>query len=597
MATAAQESQRSLAEEAALLRIAVRRLAEAEKSAAARIRFARRVIAVALEAYWRQFAGTAAPRRPCFGPLEGRDLSTEATVLARSLGETAATADPIEAAYAIGRAYMAALPSDFRTRLGIYYTPPAIVERLLRLAEAAGVNWTEATVLDPACGGGAFLAPVTRRMLGAMKGAEPKTILDSIERRLSGYELDAFSGWMSQIFMDAVLLGVTAAAGRQSKAVVSVRDTLDSPPVIAGFDLVIGNPPYGRVRLSPERRQRYARSLYGHANLYGLFTDFALHSAKPSGVICYVTPTSFLGGEYFRSLRGLLAREAPPQAIDFVTAREGVFDDALQETILATYQKGVVEPRVKVSLVEPSGTALDVRNIGAMSLPPMPQGPWILPRSYAQARIAERLATLPHRLHDWGYSVSTGPLVWNRHKGQLRDKPGRQCVPLIWAEAVRPDGTFRFRATRKNHAPYFRMLPGDGSLLVDQPCVLVQRTTAKEQHRRLIAAELPTQFLAEHGHVTVENHLNMVKPARDLPILEEASKALRVSPGAVAAFLNTEVADRAFRCLSGSVAVSAFELEALPLPDPMEMRAVADAVAKGAPHHEVERLCSELYGF
>jgi adenine-specific DNA-methyltransferase len=39
--------------------------------------------------------------------------------------------------------------------------------------------------------------------------------------------------------------------------------------------------------------------------------------------------------------------------------------------------------------------------------------------------------------------------------------------------------------------------------------VLVQRTTAKEQHRRLISAEMPAELIAQHGRITVENHLNM----------------------------------------------------------------------------------------
>src|SRR6202034_1726890 len=105
------------------------------------------------------------------------------------------------------------------------------------------------------------------------------------------------------------------------------------------FDLVIGNPPFGRVSLPATQRERFARSLYGHANLYGLFTDLAVGLARPGGLISFLTPSSFLAGEYFKNLRAVLSREAPPVAIDFVTARKGVFEDVLQETVLATYRK------------------------------------------------------------------------------------------------------------------------------------------------------------------------------------------------------------------------------------------------------------------
>lgn len=87
--------------------------------------------------------------------------------------------------------------------------------------------------------------------------------------------------------------------------------------------------------------------------------------------------------------------------------------------------------------------------------------------------------------------------------------------------------------------------------------MLVQRTTAKEQHRRLIAAEMPASLFTRFRTVTVENHLNMVRP-----IGKKARVPLRV----LAAFLATDTADRVLRCINGSVAVSASELMAIPLP-------------------------------
>jgi adenine-specific DNA-methyltransferase len=193
---------------------------------------------------------------------------------------------------------------------------------------------------------------------------------------------------------------------------------------------------------------------------------------------------------------------------------------------------------------------------------------------------------MPARLADWGYSVSTGPLVWNRFKGQMRDRPARGAHPLIWAEAVTADGRFVFRAEKRNPAPYFKMERGDAWLLVEEACVLVQRTTAKEQARRLIAAELPADFIAQHGGVVVENHLNMVRPT--------ARPA--VSPATVAAVLNSQVADQLFRCINGSVAVSAFEMEALPLPSPAAMRGVEALVSDGASSAAIEDELARLYG-
>jgi adenine-specific DNA-methyltransferase len=175
--------------------------------------------------------------------------------------------------------------------------------------------------------------------------------------------------------------------------------------------------------------------------------------------------------------------------------------------------------------------------------------------------------------------------VWNRHKSQLAYVPGPSTLPLIWAEAITADGCFSWKADKRNHAPYFKTGPGDEWLIVRQPCVLLQRTTAKEQSRRLIAAALPPSFLRRHGAAVVENHLNMIRPLHGTP---------RVGAEAVAAFLNSQAADKAFRCISGSVAVSAYELEALPLPSPDALGSLATLIAAGAGRPELEMACARL---
>ncbi len=63
----------------------------------------------------------------------------------------------------------------------------------------------------------------------------------------------------------------------------------------------------------------------------------------------------------------------------------------------------------------------------------------------------------------------------------------------------------------------------------------------------------------------------------------------------LAAFINTDVVDRVYRCISGSVAVSAYELENMPLPSPESMKAFADAVASGD-DVLIETEARKLYG-
>ena len=509
--------------------------------------------------------------------------------LAGCIGRAAAELEPLEAGYAIGLLYTGMMPDQFRAALGAYYTPPALCERLLDMATDAGVDWSKARVLDPACGGGAFLAPVALRMARSLEGLDASAVLKDIERRLVGFELDPFAAWMSQVFLDAALGEQCRAAGERLRRVVRVCDSLERRAARRGFDLVVGNPPYGRMTLPPRLRGKFARSLFGHANLYGVFTDLALRLAREGGVIAYVTPTSLLSGEYFKALRGLLGREAPPAIIDFVALRKGVFADVLQETLLAAYKRGGDPGAGQVRFLSTSADGSIERGAaGSFRLPEVPEEPWLMPRSEAQGALLRVVGGLPHRLADWGYTVSTGPLVWNRHKGGLRERPGKRRYPLVWAESVRPDGGFEFRAEKRNHKPYFEPKKDERWVVTDFPCVLVQRTTAKEQYRRLIAAELPAAFLDRYGAVVVENHLNMVKPLNGTP---------EVALAALAAVLNSDVADQVFRCINGSVAVSAYELQALPLPAPKSAGEIERLVAGGAGRDAVEEAVARAYGW
>ena len=542
-----------------------------------------------IEAWWRGLnEGQIAPQelREPIAAFETSTLSNDACLLAEQIGLAAAKFDAETAAYQIGLTYTSMLPVEHRGEYGIFYTPPVLTARLIDQATSANVDWATCRVLDPACGGGAFLAPIAQRIMTELAQCSPKLLLQSIGNRLHGFEIDPFGAWLSQVTLDAVLLPISSSSGLRLPVMITVCDSLRNNPPKDGFDLVIGNPPYGKAKLDVETRELYKRSLYGHANLYGLFTDFAIRQTKPGGLIAFVTPTSFLAGGYFKNLRALIGQEAPPVSIDFVAARKGVFDDVLQEMALTTYRKAGETVPVVVSEIISADGVTEIRETGSIILPKDFTLPWLLPRNPNQTQLVGKLSEMPHRLVDWGYKVSTGPLVWNRHKSQLTYQAGSSRLPLIWAEAITADGEFVFRAEKKNHAPYFQLTPADQWLVTTQPCVLLQRTTAKEQSRRLIAAALPIDFLQSHGGVVIENHINMVRPIIDAP---------KVNTAVLAAFLNSGAADRAFRCVSGSVAVSAYELESLPLPDPAALQELARLVETGASKESIEAACSKLF--
>ena len=538
----------------------------------------------------RAFEAFAAEKAPALAlkpyPTPSRDgLDLTTRQLATSLGRAAASLPTLEGSHFLTSLYTALLPNKKRSALGAFYTPPCLVRRLLDLATEGGADWGSARVLDPASGGGGFLLEAAFRIRRALEGSEPAFILAQLGTRLAGLEIDPDAAWLSQASLDVFLADLATMSGREVPQFVKVCDTLEEPATEV-YDLIVGNPPYGRVALTDAQRRRFARGLYGHANLYGVFTDIALRWTKPSGLIAYLTPTSMMSGQYYSALRELLAEQAPPSAVDFVHARRGVFEDVLQETLLALYRKGGERGRFQVHHLNiDSDREIRATKNGTVSLPDDARLPWLAPRAPQHARLIATAQQFDSRLVDWGYEVATGPLVWNRHKPQLRGHVARGLHPIIWAEAVTADGRFVFRAEKRNHAPYFQPQKGDDWLLMKRSCILLQRTTAKEQTRRLIAAELSQSFIDAHGGVVVENHLNMIR----------AKAAPKVSAAVVAAVLNSDVVDQIFRCISGSVAVSAFELEAIPLPPLTRLTKLKDLVANGASRKEVEQELQTLY--
>jgi adenine-specific DNA-methyltransferase len=423
--------------------------------------------------------------------------------------------------------------------------------------------------VDPASGAGALILRPLRRFVGARQNAPGLAALAEAAEQFSGLDSDELAVWLGNAILAAELLPlwrrVPEATRRPLPVLLRVGDGLAVERESAGT--VVMNPPFGRAALNPDHRTLWSRSLYGHANWYGIFLHAAIQRTAPGGVIGAVLPTSFLGGAYYQRLRSLLASEAPLVRLRRIDDRSGVFaSGVLQETCLAVFQKGGSNGQVTCSTQSINGRIRSVAlgrtlvDVEAADLP------WLLPRSAQDRRMIRAASRYRLRLRDYGWSASTGPLVWNRHKPQISAEQTDESVPILWAADV-GHGRIRRNAVR-DHQRWIKLRPKDDFMLLTRPAVLVQRTTAPEQPRRLIAAALPVKALARDwgGAVVVENHINVLRCARS---------GSPLTPRLLAALLNTPTFDRLYRCMTGTVAVSAYELEALQLPSADTIRAWA----------------------
>ncbi len=273
-----------------------------------RVSFARSLTAEIVQRFWGTLVrgwGSSLPVRKPGALWPGRRLTREDTQLAASLAGVTAERGVLEGGHLIGTIYTAALPDEYRSRHGAYYTPPAISERLIDLASTTDLDWKSARVLDPACGGAAFLAPLAFRMLRALRRpsdvAGHRRLLKHIAEKLRGFEIDSFAAWLSEVLVEAAVLDSVIACGERLPRIVDVRDSLRAFEPQGQFDLIIGNPPYGRVRISDRQRVQFRRSLL--ADLAGrksllvfaevVATDGAITEARKVELMALAGETGF----------------------------------------------------------------------------------------------------------------------------------------------------------------------------------------------------------------------------------------------------------------------------------------------------------------
>jgi hypothetical protein len=478
-----------------------------------------------------------------------------------------------------------------RKEHGIVYTPPALVSTLVSLAFTEIPLPPEGLlrILDPSCGTGNFLVEAYRRLLEVtprvMTAAQrvevlqnsifgcdlDKQAMEIAKRRLWQTALEGTGEWIpfaqfphdNFVVGDALSLIPTHDPARlfpETGWGLWLASVFQKP-----FDVIIGNPPYGKVRLANAQRQYFASSLYGHANTYSLFVHAGVELLQAGGVLGYVIPASMLSGLYFQNLRKFLSDRCHLRAIVQFDNRESIFESVLQEVMLLVIQRGQLSNgrSVRVATVKHEKQLADfsvfnqqLREVPENVVLRQSNGYWLMhvPTFEGTDAIYDKYEAHGVPLTDpsIGYTAKTGPIVWNRLKALLRDAPGDDTLPLAWSNNV---GYYQFaaRGNREMKSGYLLCNERTRPLVTSELCLLAQRTTAKEQRRRIIAA-FPKVWQQRIGSFFVENHVNIIIPI----------KGVTTAPFEyVLALLNSRLFDFIFRTFNGNTQVSATELNVM----------------------------------
>jgi hypothetical protein len=212
-----------------------------------------------------------------------------------------------EIAAAIGAGLEAATDTGRRRVQGLHVTPPWLAERLAGLALPDDAATRDATVCDPACGGGALLLAAAERLAA---GGLART--EVVRERLWGADIDPV-GLAAADAALALWAGEAPPAGRLVVGDPLARGAALWPARPAGgFGAVVGNPPFqsqlGRATARSAAEQRRLRARYGAAvraytDTAWLFLLLGCELVRPGGRVVLVEPASLVAARDAEAVR------------------------------------------------------------------------------------------------------------------------------------------------------------------------------------------------------------------------------------------------------------------------------------------------------
>lgn len=457
----------------------------------------------------------------------------------------------------------ASLEPQARAARGQFFTPRASATLVASMAPLPIAE--EWRLIDAGAGIGSLAAALVARWLAE---TEMRTM------SVLAYEIDdALLRPLEETLMEARLLA--AAFGRELRTTACSKNFVLAPPATGAGNLVVMNPPYGKLGVSsPERSILAAESPVKVTNTYAAFLVRAVRALAPGDALVAITPRSFANGPYFKDLRSELLTRASFLALHVFEARDRVFSDAdvLQENLIFSMRLGASGREVAITT---SRDATDeivavTRDHDQIVDPADPQRFIRLPLDEDALLVAERMAAMPCVLSELGCAVSTGRVVDFRVKQQLRDRPGKGAVPLIYPQNL-GDGRVHWPVeTSKAQALLLDDTTGKQTL-PNEHYVIVKRFSAKEEPRRVVAAVAAPEAFAGAERIAFENHLN---------VFHAANRGLDPELAAgLAAYLNSRFVDDFVRQFSGHTQINATDLRELRYPAASQLRELGRVAA------------------
>ena len=228
-------------------------------------------------------------------------------------------------------------PAGARDAFGRFYTPPALVDFILKRI-FSHTDAADKTIADLSAGAGVFLTEFIARV---SERCSRKKLRRVIEKNIFGFDIDGNAVRLASFAVRraAARRGVSDLAGIN----IARADSLDGThrDLRRKFDIVIGNPPYlDSRRIPPAKaaayRERFA-SARGKLNTFSLFIERGLDLLADGGLLGYVLPATILRNDRYRAVRKLLLDRCAIK--DIVAVKDHSFRPAVVDTAIIIARK------------------------------------------------------------------------------------------------------------------------------------------------------------------------------------------------------------------------------------------------------------------
>ncbi|MEV0581294.1 Eco57I restriction-modification methylase domain-containing protein [Nonomuraea sp. NPDC050310] len=219
---------------------------------------------------------------------------------------------------------------------GEVFTRRWIVEMILDLLDyRSDHDLTAVQLMEPACGGGAFLEVIAQRVSESCRKHD-RNIVEALHS-VSAFDLLPRNVMAARSRVERVLTdtGWTPdEAAKVAEAWIRRGDYLLEQGPRPAIDVVVGNPPYIRLEDVPDNRTNLYRSLWptmvGRADIYIGFFEAGLRSLRPGGRLGFICADRWMRNQYGRELRKLVS---DGYALDACVTMHDV--DAFEEQVAA----------------------------------------------------------------------------------------------------------------------------------------------------------------------------------------------------------------------------------------------------------------------